>query len=123
MKPLIGKQLKPRLRIGDALNPFLEAREPGLDSLTLLLLLDPAKEVCIGFRKSVGAVLENLGVSTCKLRIRSLGFFDYIVKRCPAMKRNLLGFVGGFTSLKKNVVEFTTQIKLRKQSTLLLLGR
>jgi len=123
VKSLVGKQLKPRLRIGDALNPLLEAWKANFDPLTLLLFLNPAKEVLVGFGKPVGAVLENLRVGTCKLGVRGLGFFDDIVKRCSAMKRNLLGFVGGFASLKKKVIEFTAQIKLREQPSFLFFRR
>lgn len=107
----------------DALNPLLEAWKADLNTFSLRLLLNPAKEVLVGFGKSIGTVLENLRVNTCKLGIRGFGFFENVIKIGSAMKRNLLRFVGYLASIKKKIVEFATKVELRKEPILLFLRR
>ena len=122
MQPLVGKQLKSELRVCDAIKSLFEARKPNPDPFSLLLLLNPAKEVFICFGKSVRTVLKNLGENSIEQWVRVFDLFDDIVKFVSATERNLVGFVCGLTPLKKKIIHLTTQVKVRIQSPHMVLG-
>ncbi len=123
VKSFVGKHLEPRLWICDTLNPLLKAWKTKFNPLALLLFLNPAKEMSKCFRKSISTVLKNLRVDLFELRIRFFNLPDDGVEFSSTMKRNLLGLVGGFASLKKKIIHLTAQVKLREQSLFLFSGR
>ena len=122
MKSFIGKQLESRLRVGDRLNLLLEAWKADLNSLPFLLLLDSAKKVFISFRESVSTILENLGVNLPEFHIRVFKLLDDCAQLSFRINRSAVSFIRLSASLKKQVVGFTAQIKLRKQPSSLFTG-
>ena len=111
MQPLIRENLKPGLRIRDALNPLPEPGKPNLNPLTLLLLLNPPKEMFIGFRESVSTILENLGVDLYKLRIMFLHFFNDFTQLSLTIKPYILSCIfqeADYTTHNTNQTENTT---------------
>jgi len=100
MKSLVGEKSKSLLRISDTFNILLKTRKPYLNVLALLLFLNPAKEVRIGFGKPVGTILESLSIDRCELWVGCLDFLDDIIEASSLMKGAVLCFVSNLTSLK-----------------------
>ena len=123
MKSFIGKQLESRLWESDRLNSLLEAWKTNLNSLSLLFLLDSAKEVFVGFSESVSTVLENLGVNLPEFNVRVFKLLDDFAQFGLCIKRSAVYLIRHITSFKKHVVGLTAQIKLRKQPSSLFPGR
>lgn len=123
MQPLVGKQLKSELRVCDAIKSLFEARKPNPGPFSLLLLLNPAKEVFVCLRKPISTVLKSLRENGFKLRVRVFDFLDDLAQLGFVIKRCAISPIFGFTSLKKRIIEFTAQIKLRIQSSGLFSGR
>lgn len=123
MKSFIRQNLKPELGIGEGINPPLKTRKPHLNLPTLLPLLNSAEEVLIGFRQTIRTVLKGLRENSIKLRVGILNFLDDLTQLSFAVKRNTLIAIFSLASLKKQIIHFTTQIKLKKQPPNLFPGR
>jgi len=122
IQPIIRKKFKACLRVSDRFKSLFEARKSNLNPLTSFLFLNPAKEVFVGFGKSVRTVLNSLGENSVEFWVRVFDLFDDIVKFVSATERNLVGFVCGLTPLKKKIIHLTTQAKVRIQSPHMVLG-
>lgn len=113
MKSFVGEKLEARLGVCDRLNTFLKAGKSHLNPRSFLLFLDSAKEVFVGFGKSVTTILKNLRVNLCKLRSGVFNLLKNFIKfRSYCQGVTLRICLSAF--LKKRVIHLTAQIKLRK---------
>jgi len=120
---LVGKQFESELRVCDAIKSLFESRKPNPDPFSLLLLINPAKEVFVCFREPIRTVLKGLRENNSKLRVRVFDFLDDLAQLGFTIERSAISFILYFASLKKRIIEFTAQIKLRIQSSHLFIGR
>jgi len=112
---LVGKKLKSRLWVRDALEPLFISGKTNLDLLDSFLLFEPSVEIveCLG--QSVRTVLQDLGMDTFEIRIRILDLLDYLIQ-LELRKISTVGMVDIFPDCQKEVIHLAGEVELGVQS-------